>query len=239
MAWTGIYLGAFSTFCPPLLFHHHNPHPARRAQCVNNLKQIALALHAYQQDFGRFPPAAVVDPAGRPLLSWRVLILPYMDRKDLYDEFRLDEPWDSPHNLKRLNADPYTYACPSHLLLKPGMTGYQAVVGPRTLFPSDFRPVALSEVTDGAEATVAVVEARRPVPWTKPDDLPFDAALAPDGLDRLHERFHAAFVDGSVRVLKPSLSPDVLRALLTRDGGETVSPDGNSHVRSAINEPPR
>ena len=89
---------------------------ARRAQCVNNLKQIGLAMHNYASANGGFPPAAIVDPRGKPLLSWRVAILPYLDANPLYAKFKLDEPWDSPHNKELLKYMPAVYGCPSRNL---------------------------------------------------------------------------------------------------------------------------
>src|ERR1700676_3675353 len=86
---------------------------ARRAQCVNNLKQIGLAMHNYHSTYDCFPPAVTADDQGRPLLSWRVLILPYLEEAPLYAQFHLDEPWDSPHNLPLASKMPRVYTCPS------------------------------------------------------------------------------------------------------------------------------
>src|SRR5262245_49759347 len=71
---------------------------ARRAQCTNNLKQIALALHDYEQEHGALPPAYTVDAAGRPLHSWRTLILPYLEQEKLYQSIDLSKPWNDPAN---------------------------------------------------------------------------------------------------------------------------------------------
>lgn len=201
--------------------------------CCSNLKQIALALHDYEQDFGRLPPAAVVDGAGRPLLSWRVAILPYVGAGALHAEFRLNEPWDSPHNLKLLGAMPDAFGCPSEKARKSGMTGYRVVVGPRTPFPPDFRPVSTAaDFPDGAGKTAAVVESPRLVPWTKPDEIPFASVHSRDALGSRHVRdgksrgnLFAAFADGSVRFLHDSVHPRVLRALTTRNGNEKVRDD--------------
>ena len=76
---------------------------AARTVCINNLKQIGLAMHNYHDRHKSLPSAYTVDKAGKPLLSWRVLILPYLDQEALYKEFHLDEPWDSEHN-KPLSA---------------------------------------------------------------------------------------------------------------------------------------
>ena len=85
---------------------------AARSQCINNLKQIGLAMHNYHAMHKTFPPAYTVDKAGKPLLSWRVLILPYLEQDALYKEFHLDEPWDSEHNRALIDRMPATYRCP-------------------------------------------------------------------------------------------------------------------------------
>jgi len=202
---------------------------ARRAQCVNNLKLIGLAMRNYHEVYGRYPPAAIVDGDGRPLLSWRVAILPFIDNNALYAKFRLDEPWNGPHNVALLGAMHPVYACPGDTTLDPGLTSYRAVVGPRTPFPPDSRPVSEADLTDGLDRTLLVAEARQAVPWTKPDEVPYKIAATPEGF-RAPNGAHvggvnALFADGTVRFIKSRIAPRVLRALLTRDGGETVSSD--------------
>jgi Ca-activated chloride channel family protein len=201
----------------------------RRAQCVNNLKQIGLALNSYHDAFGCFPPAAILDKQGRPMLSWRVAILPYLGLAQQYSRFRLDEPWDSPHNLALLNDRPNVYACSGDPSLKPGLTGYQVVVGPDTVFPPDFRPVRIADVTDGTSNTVAVDETREAVPWTKPEDVPAGCVGASRGLGALQGPHDGGsnmlFVDGSVRFVQETVAPTILGAMLTRSGGEVISAD--------------
>src|SRR5947209_5662222 len=125
---------------------------ARRAQCVNNLKQIGLGLHNYLSANGSFPPAAITDADGKPLLSWRVAILPFIEEPGFHREFKLDEPWDSPHNMALLSRMPRPYLCPSE---PPGSgtTTYQVIVGPGTLFP-DGKVTTLAEITDGTANTL-------------------------------------------------------------------------------------
>jgi prepilin-type processing-associated H-X9-DG protein len=233
MAITGIVLGVIGClFTAALLLPAASScgEAMRRAACVNNLKQIGLALQYYHEANGSLPPAASTDRDGRTRLSWRVAILPYFDVSTLYLKFHLDEPWDSPHNLTLLEQMPYVpYGCPSDSTRKPGMTGYQVVVGPATAFTPDFKPLTFQDFTDGLSGTVLIGESRHVVPWTKPEDLPFDTALPPDGLGSHHgyhnNGFNAVFADGSVRFLKRSIAPSVLRALLTRSGNEGVSPN--------------
>ena len=203
---------------------------ARRAQCVNNLKQMGLAFHNYASAHGGFPPAAITARNGKRLLSWRVAILPYLDQGSLYEKFKLDEPWDSPHNKELLKYMPKIYECLSKPLPGEGMTCYRAFVGKDTLL-DPIRSVKLSHVTDGTSNTLMVVEANDAVAWTKPDDLPFDPAKHGRGNGLLgagsahRDGFNAAFADGSVRFIKSSVPLDVLRALITRSGGEVIRSD--------------
>ena len=200
---------------------------ARRAQCTNNLKQIGLAFHNYHSPFDRFPPAAITGKDGKPLLSWRVAILPYLEAKSLYDQFHLDEPWDSPHNKPLAEKMPPLFTCPSGKP-QPGMTPYRVVVGSGAAFEGrEGRSIA--EFTDGTSLTGLVVEAREAVPATKPDEeIPLG-----DYLKALMEQlgsphpcgFNLLFTDGSVRFLKRSIDPKLLRALFTRSGGEVVDRD--------------
>jgi hypothetical protein len=198
---------------------------ARRAECTNNLKQIGLAMFNYHESWGSLPLAAITDKNGRPLLSWRVAILPRFDSTTLYNDFHLDEPWDSPHNLTLLNRMPPIYACPSDSTLKPGMTGYQAVIGPDTAFTPDFKPVRFQDLTG---TTLLVSESRRTVPWTKPEDLPFDMTVPLTGLGSHHgyhnNGFNAVFSNGAVRFLKVSIPPSTLRSVLTRRGNDGDTP---------------
>jgi prepilin-type processing-associated H-X9-DG protein len=203
---------------------------ARRAECVNNLKQIGLAVHNYYDANGSLPPAAITDKNGRPLLSWRVTILPYLESSTLYSKFHLDEPWHSPHNLSLLDPMPSSYACPSDKTLKPGTTGYQVVVGPGTAFTPDFKPLRFEDFADGHHNTFLVGESRRHVPWTKPEDLPFDMTVPLTGLGSHHgyhdNGFNALFGDGAVRFIKRSITPPSLDAFLSRSGNRRDDLDG-------------
>ena len=200
---------------------------ARRAQCVNNLKQMALAMHNYHANHGCFPPAATYDRAGQPLLSWRVLILPYVECEDLYQQFHLDEPWNSPHNGALLSQRPNVFWCPSEPGLPRDRTTYQVVVGPHTMFPARGPGVRLADVTDGTSKTITVVESTRTVPWSAPGDIPAILGVPGMGLGSHHPGgFNAGFADGSIKFIKQQWTPPrVIEALLTRDGHETISSD--------------
>jgi hypothetical protein len=198
--------------------------------CVNNLKQIMLAMHNYHSANNAFPPAFKASKTGKPLLSWRVLILPYLDQNDLYKEFHLDEPWSSPHNKALIAKMPDVYRCPS---LDPekipiGKTSYLTPRGKRSIFPGA-TGVGIAQITDGTSNTVAVVDAGADnmVVWTVPDDWEVDGGeLKPETILKQHIRgSYVGFADGSVRLLQSTINRIVFGALLTRDGGEVISAD--------------
>jgi prepilin-type processing-associated H-X9-DG protein len=233
MAIAGIVLGLIGclfTLALLLPLYRSAGAAAWRAQCTNNLKQIGLAMQIYEQANACLPSAAIVDKKGRPLLSWRVAILPYIEMSALYAKFHLDEPWDSPHNLSLLEPTPFVYACPADKTLKPGMTGYQVVISPNTAFTPDFKPLRVLEFTDGLDRTLIVSESRHFVPWTKPEDLPFDMSVPLSGLGSYHGHhdngFNVLLGDGSVRFFKRSVDPKTLETFLIRNGAVT---DGGSY----------
>ena len=196
---------------------------ARRAQCVNNLKQIGVAMHNYHDANGRFP-AAITDSNGRPLLGWRVALLPYLEEQDLYAEFRLDEPWDSPHNRALVDRMPRVFSCPSRPDPEPGRTGYRIAEGPGASFPGP-DGIRIRDIIDGTSLTVAVFESDQGATWTQPGGLPLPAEAGDDPLPL--GSFHpggvnALFFDGSVRFLPESAEQTILRALLTPAGMEQV-----------------
>ncbi len=197
---------------------------ARRSYCVNNLKQFGLAMHNFASDKGTFPPAAISSADGKPLLSWRVALLPYLGKDTLYKQFKLDEPWDSPSNRALIAQMPNIYRCPNDNYSLGGTTHYEAVVGPGTIFDGP-DGIGLDKITDGLSNTLMVVEATTPVEWTRPDDL--DAATIASGLGSRHPGgANAAFADGSVRFLKVrAINPATVQALTTRDGGEVIAGD--------------
>jgi hypothetical protein len=155
-------------------------HGTSRRECRNNLKQIGIALHNYYDDHRSFPPAYVADENGKPMHSWRVLILPYLDlgEQELYEQYDFSQPWDSPENQKLLEHMPVVFACPSHRRRgeKSQMTSYLAVVGPEAAWPGS-DSLKFSDVPDGLSRTILVMESGAPeIPWTEPRDLSSEEA---------------------------------------------------------------
>jgi hypothetical protein len=155
---------------------------------------------------------------GQPY-SWRVALLPFLGEDELYAQYRRDEPWDSPANKAVLARMPRVFALPGSGKAADGLTYYQVLVGPGTAFERPDLRLRLASFPRGAAQTILVVEAAEPVPWTKPQDLPY----APNGpLPRLGglvgNGFHAMFADASVRWIDAGQEEKALRALITRDG---------------------
>jgi hypothetical protein len=200
---------------------------AARTQQTNNLKLLALAMHNYQSVEGTLPPPAVYSKDGRPLLSWRVLLLPYIEEQHLYKAFRLDEPWDSPHNLRLLGRLPRVYDSARRKEVdRPHTTHYLAFVGKGTAFEGRQRLRMPQDFPDGTANTILIVDAAQGVLWTEPEDLSYDPAQPLPALGALSPQyFHALLVDGSVRQINRKTSDQTLRAAITRNGGETLGPD--------------
>ena len=201
---------------------------ARRSACSNNLRQIGLGLHAYTDVWASLPPAYTVDTSGRPLHSWRVLILPFMDYGGLYDQIRLDEPWDSPHNAALAAQMPVAFRCPSHEEDGQFHTHYLAVVGPDTVFTGTESP-RLSSILDGLSNTIAVVESTESAHWMEPRDMAFEGMsfTINDPGGRALGSEHPGGVsilmcDDSVRFLLDDTLPETVRQLLLRDDGAIV-----------------
>jgi hypothetical protein len=197
---------------------------ARRSESANNMKQIMLAFHMYHDVKKAFPAHASYSPDGKPLLSWRVHVLPYIEQQALYEQFKLDEPWDSPHNRALIAQMPQVYQNPN-LPLEAGKTNYLAVVGEPCIMDGTDKGKGLPHVTDGTSNTIMLVEAApsEAVEWTKPDDLEFDASNPTAGLGGVRPGgWNAGFADGSVQMIADTIDPAQLKAFFTRAGGEIV-----------------
>ncbi|MBN2216637.1 MAG: DUF1559 domain-containing protein [Pirellulales bacterium] len=197
---------------------------AMRACSINNLKQIGLAMHTWHIAHNAFPPAASRDKDGKPLLSWRVHILPYIEEEKLYREFHLDEPWDSPHNKKLIGRMPMVYRDPAGRAAK-GATRYQVPVGPGTLFEGK-QGRSIRDVTDGTTNTIMTVEtdAAHAVPWTKPDDWHCDLEKPTAGLVDGDSTVRIGMADGCVRNFQAdTIAPELFKGVLTISGGEPVN----------------
>jgi type II secretory pathway pseudopilin PulG len=198
---------------------------ARRNQSMNNMKQLILGLQNYHDTRKKFPANAIYSSDGKPLLSWRVAILPFLEENGLYKQFHLDEPWDSENNRALIAQMPAVFLNPSQDL-PPGKTTYLAAVGSDCTFNGTDKGISLRDITDGSSNTIMVVEANKElaVDWTKPDDWQFNANSPKLGLGMAHPGgWLAAFADGHIQFMPNTTDDITLKALFTRNGAEPIN----------------
>jgi Protein of unknown function (DUF1559) len=200
-----------------------DPDPKALVQVKRHLAKIGEEMLGYRGEDGKKTlPWAIRDKAGKPLLSWRVAILPQLGETELYRKFKLDEPWDSPINKPLVEKMPAIFAPFGPGTNAAGSTFFQVLVGPGTLFDDKVGP-GLRPIPDGADSTLLVIEAAEAVPWTKPSDLTYD----PKGpLPRFGGYFKegslALFADGTVAFIRENIDEPTLRALISRDSAEML-----------------
>ena len=205
---------------------------ARRMQCSNNMKQIVLALHNYHQVYDCFPPACVADENGKPMHSWRVLILPYVESESLYEQYDFNESWDGPNNRKLLEYRPRVYVCPSDRKANEEgaiCTSYIALVGSNAAFDGEkSRTLTDVDFFGGASNTIILVEtAGAGIGWTEPKDLDMDAITVVDDsasqvkLTSRHMRSNGFFYHDTPSVVNVAMMDGSIRSLpadlLTRE----------------------
>jgi prepilin-type processing-associated H-X9-DG protein len=218
---------------------------ARRLQCANHLKNIAIALHNYHDMHGTFPPAYIPDAQGKPMHSWRVLILPFIEEQPLYDQYDFSEPWNGPNNKKLAGAAmaPSVYQCLSDPdVAGSAMTSYVAVVGPTTAWPDD-KCRKLDDFGKTTDGTILVTEmANSGIHWMEPRDVALENAVrgvnrdGPKGISSRHFLLggyffqnelgvNMAMADGSVEFVPERISPSSLETLLTVSDKQTIDFD--------------
>lgn len=206
---------------------------ARRMQCTNNMRQIALAIHNYHDTYQSLPPAYTVDENGNRLHSWRTLILPYMEASSLYSSIDFSKPWDDPANAQARQSEIAAYRCPSRNL-GPGMTNYLAPSAPGTAFPGS-EPVTFDDITDGTSNTIMVIEVddEMAVHWMEPNDITPDEFVEMLKNSNRSSIPHtggrnAAFCDGSVTFITQYATEKSLWSLFSIHAGDNAGDvDGN------------
>lgn len=212
---------------------------ARRTMCKSHLKQIGLALHNYHAEYGSFPPAYVADANGRPMHSWRVLLLPFVDETGLYEEYRFDESWNGPNNIQLADRIPEIYRCPGFVHHQEHLgnsdvdayhlTNYVAISGVGTAFDgSKALSLKFLVTADGSTYTMLIGEvSRQAVHWMSPNDVTgpeistFLKFVDDDELNHSGGA-HFLFADGSVKFITRRIPRTTFDALTTIDGGEIV-----------------
>ena len=205
---------------------------AVRMQHANYLKQIGLAIHTFHTIYGQLPvgesprenyPIKYRD--GNPLLSWRVHLLPFLEHDPLYAKFKLDEPWDSPHNIQLLDEIPDTYKSLDYQGLGNktivlGLSGEGAVFNPD-------KALGFRDITDGTTQTILAIMAGpdKAVSWTQPVDLHCDMANLAQSLGDVGDSFLALFADGSVQRIRTGTDPKTLVQLFQYNDGEKIDFD--------------
>lgn len=197
-----------------------------RTHRIKNLKILSMALHNYHEVHGALPPAYVADENGKPMHSWRVLLLPFIEQQELYDRYNFDEPWDGPNNRKLWAEMPSCYAWPVADFDEPWLTPYQLAVGPGTPFEPGQR-ISFGDITDGTSNTILVFEVpSEPVNWMKPRDISYDpnkplaASIRSSKYDTI---IMAGRADASTLHFEPHIGDEILRRLIERADGATAS----------------
>ncbi len=199
---------------------------AREAQDMNTVRQLLLAMHNFHDATGALPPQALTDKAGKRLLSWRVLLLPFLQEQELYNQFHLDEAWDSPHNLALLEKMPSCYrsvGTQDDGEIKPGYTRFVAPLTANSIMGKAGRPTRLQDIADGTSNTILLLQATpsAAVPWTKPDDLLVNEANPREGMVAAGQAsLIVGLANGSIQELPTDIAPQQLKAMITQDGGD-------------------
>jgi hypothetical protein len=203
------------------------PKPATYSQSQKSrehLHRVAVAIHGYLDEHNDEFPKDIADAAGRPLLSWRVAILPYLDLEFLHAQFKLDEPWDGPNNRKLLAFMPGVFRSPAQLP-KTTDTLIQAVSGTGAVFDPRAK-VKLADVADGTSATLMLVESGPAVPWTKPADVAFNPdGKVPTFAGPYTDAVHVATADAATYRMTTKPDEDLLRVFVQRDDGQSLEFD--------------
>ncbi|MBA2114770.1 DUF1559 family PulG-like putative transporter [Bremerella alba] len=226
--WVAVGILAIAVICVGLFLLGMGQHPeaTHRFEVISDLKHIGLVyqLKANADPHNRVPPVAIVDEDGRPLLSWRVLLLPQLDEQKLFEKFDLTKPWDSPENLPLVKQMPHILASRyDRATAKQGKTPYKAIVSDdpqwNTAWPKQGEELTFAKFKDGLSSTAIVVEdLTDPVIWTKPEEItPSEYLQTLDHGQWSSKFFLIGFADGSVREFKDPTEEEVLPLLYADD----------------------
>ncbi len=197
-------------------------------QQLKRLQMIAKGCHQFAEANKKLPATANYDKDGKPLLSWRVHILPYMNQNNLYKLFRLDEPWDSEHNIKLLKMLPVCYfdtaSNPNQDNIESGKTVYLRPTGKGTLFDGSTAPT-FGMMHDGSVSTMlaVVISDEHAVEWTRPVDWSFDSKRPRKGLGiKDGTKLKIVTADGAVHLIRSDIAEEQLRNLVNPQDGNIL-----------------
>ncbi|MDR2641758.1 MAG: DUF1559 domain-containing protein [Planctomycetaceae bacterium] len=196
---------------------------ARKARYSSNIREIILALNCYDSVYGKLPPLYTVDVAGKPLHSWRVLILPFMEQATLHEKIRLNEPWDSEYNKQFHNVLIPQYSEPKITNSNdPNMRCNYVVIKGQPLKPKV--ETELGDISDGTSKTVSIVVVKEPFCWMDPKaDISLeDFVKWTNKKDSVLGTENVGFWNGSVKILPSDMPTEILKAIGTAKGGENV-----------------
>lgn len=208
---------------------------AAKQVSINNLKQMALAIHAYHDTFGRFPAAGhtidkskVPPPNSMDAASWRVQLLPYIEQAALWNQIQTHPQAEIPESVASTAIR--TFVNPMQKKNPTTKTNYRVFVGGGSIFEPNGR-VTMNQVADGTSNTILIVEAAEAVDWSKPEDLMIDGNKPLPKLGIFPGGFHAAMADGSIRWIPSDTPEHVIRAMITRAAGEAIQLPGKEVAR--------
>ena len=199
---------------------------SRRPMCFYKLREIGLAFHSYESGHGHFPPAYIADEDGKPMHSWRVLLLPYLEHKELFDRYDMDEPWNGPNNSKLHDEIIELYHCPRSGS-DPQYTDYVLITGEGTCFVGD-QTMGFDDITDGASSTILATEINGSrIHWMQPQDISREEFLALESTGGKVATNHPGgrnilLFDNSTHCIPSDANPAELKKLTTSAGGEIV-----------------
>ena len=219
---------------------------------MNNLRQFAIAMQQYHNANSCMPPSVLIGPDGKTPYSWRVAILPFIEEQELYDAYNFDEPWDGPNNIELLERMPRIFRHPT-MPDDTTTSAYYPLVGPETVFsefidgnesfegdnsisgggergtgsvqirPPSNKGVGYSWIVDGTAYTLMLLEAKRDIPWTKPEDIPYDVDQPiPELGGHFDDGFYSIMCYGTVRFWPEDTSESLLRAMISKHGLERI-----------------
>ena len=211
-----------------------------RERCYGLFTQVGTAMQGYHETHGCYPPAYIADENGKPMHSWRVLILPQIGRDDLFDRYNFNEPWNGPNNSKLATEIPIVYRCPEFAPRDKTLTTVVAVVGKGTAWPGA-ETVSQDDFHDGRHNTIHLLELHDlKINWMEPRDVSLEE-LVEKGLPEAHPGgVNVLMADGSVAFFVSSIDDEVLRAWLMIDErvpADTVEPIGEDEWLDSYLEP--